>query len=854
MERLSLEVFGAYSRLVQFSTNVVLLATGKEQRHSRWQSPRRTWTLTVKRDPDILAYLRAFFQARKGAYESFEWADPSGIIRVVRFGADEFEVAVWHGRYGTVKLELIEVGPVTQTAPVPMLASFSRATQAMTPPGHALVESGVPRFVPGPDAIYLEETENLLGTVGGGASTDWTKWSHWGSATYWYSFEQYDDPQMGKVFRGTSKDPAYVFDYAPYNWIQGTKYLFAIFIRADRTIPGKSMNFYMTSNVGGQHLIASATQYPNITTQWQKAWAVLTPTESTPAGMGGFGINFGGGNDGIQWEFALPMVAPNKDRDVPFAATTRAARWEPGPMGMGLLIERGLENLVQNPGFTDFVTNPTGTIGWDDTLNGTSTPSATGYSHPWGNGYNSGLASAAVGFHAHLNPKGGPSGGPCFEFIDENAQFGYPHRWMGTSQYLKSTSEGGAAALGWTDGTRVTISFDVKYGHIDKALQAGLYHTRPDGTLSFGTAITNVYADPVCGVGRWHRRSATFTLVGADWDFTKGVTLYLYGNYGRNSNPEGRVWVDNIQVQTRACSDSYHGIAGSRAGESLSIPTPTAGEPFTLDIDVCFSPESLTVITNYYGRVFQFDRNLAGGAGLIIAHSHSLQRWSLESYNDAGQSRGVGFDDIMTPAGRLTRLTVSMDATEALMLVNNIQVGRIQAPNIPSTYAKGWLGGPTQLSGAVYFGARLRRGKHTALTDYNKPLGRDENTIWLLPLYEGTIAAITEQDTLGIPAHAEHQRTDQFSTLITPPESGAEARRAQWNVSRRKWALTFEKDPQVLERLMTFFEARRGAYEAFWWYDPEGAKRRVRFASDQLQADISYGGYGKVKTSLIEVI
>ncbi len=38
--------------------------------------------------------------------------------------------------------------------------------------------------------MFETATTNLIGTQGGGASTDWTKWNHYGARTYWSSESQ----------------------------------------------------------------------------------------------------------------------------------------------------------------------------------------------------------------------------------------------------------------------------------------------------------------------------------------------------------------------------------------------------------------------------------------------------------------------------------------------------------------------------------------------------------------------------------------------------------------------------------------------------------------------------------------
>jgi len=48
--------------------------------------------------------------------------------------------------------------------------------------------------------MFETATTNLIGTQGGGASTDWTKWNHYGARTYWSSESQTSDPSYGNVY------------------------------------------------------------------------------------------------------------------------------------------------------------------------------------------------------------------------------------------------------------------------------------------------------------------------------------------------------------------------------------------------------------------------------------------------------------------------------------------------------------------------------------------------------------------------------------------------------------------------------------------------------------------------------
>ena len=161
--------------------------------------------------------------------------------------------------------------------------------------------------------IAIEErTENLLATVGGGAVQDWTKWSHWNSSAYWGLTEQYDDPIWGKVFKGTFngavRSYTYIFDYYPYSYAIGDVYTFSCWMKVNKTMT-KPITFYLVSDVGRQHIIASNSKTINfVEGQWQYVTFTSSPvTEDVPSGYGGFGLYMGSGWNDCIVEIAYPQ-------------------------------------------------------------------------------------------------------------------------------------------------------------------------------------------------------------------------------------------------------------------------------------------------------------------------------------------------------------------------------------------------------------------------------------------------------------------------------------------------------------------------------------------------------------------
>lgn len=189
-------------------------------------------------------------------------------------------------------------------------------------------------------------------------------------------------------------------------------------------------------------------------------------------------------------------------------------------------------------GTTNYVLNPTGrsgarkstVTGWDQVLHADAL-----IVDNWSFGYNSGLTSPEIGYHGKWVYEG-IDGDPCMKFIDRNDLFGLGHRWLGFSENL-----GTPATLGFTEGTKLVVSWYQK-ADAAKGARVGIYYwSIADGEYSFGDAIKTT---TVSHLNTWERTSLLFTVT-ADWDLSKPCYLYVYGQTGAY----GTLWVDNIQVQ-----------------------------------------------------------------------------------------------------------------------------------------------------------------------------------------------------------------------------------------------------------------------------------------------------------------
>lgn len=158
----------------------------------------------------------------------------------------------------------------------------------------------------------------------------------------------------------------------------------------------------------------------------------------------------------------------------------------------------------------------------------------------WSVGYNSGVGSANIGYHAKWVYEGiDGDNDPCIKFIDKNNLYGLGHRWLGISQNI-----GTPTSLGLNIGDVVTISWWQKSDVNNKGANVGLYHkTLSTGGYSFESNIKYV---SVNNVNIWERASFSTTITD-NWDLNANVHFYIYGERGNY----GTLWVDNIQLEKK---------------------------------------------------------------------------------------------------------------------------------------------------------------------------------------------------------------------------------------------------------------------------------------------------------------
>lgn len=111
----------------------------------------------------------------------------------------------------------------------------------------------------------------------------------------------------------------------------------------------------------------------------------------------------------------------------------------------------------------------------------------------------------------------------------------------------------------------------------------------------------------------------------------------------------------------------------------------------------------------------------------------------------------------------------------------------------------------------------------------------EESTGW----DEGASAEVVIKSLFGVdpmpafiwlPDPARVEESVIYKTKITRFESQKEQRRVK-GASRRRWRLWFRKGQTDVDAIWSFYAARKGPYEPFWWTNPiDDTVYWVRFA------------------------
>lgn len=225
----------------------------------------------------------------------------------------------------------------------------------------------------------------------------------------------------------------------------------------------------------------------------------------------------------------------------------------------------------------------------------------------WDTGYNGGVPSPSIGYHAKWVYEGiGKK--PCIKFIDQNGQFGQGHRWLGMTINL-----GQPALLGWTVGTTITVSWMQKGDRAGMYVNPGIYHfVTSAGTYGFDGCMGEGY---IQSPFVWERKSFTYTIT-SNWNLYSDATLYIYGY---NNSTEGISWVDNFQIEVHPFKTPFIQGTGNNLISDL-MSTWTAKEYVTVttgEIDPVGGTTAVKAVPTATDNYFGIRKNIGTGNFIV---------------------------------------------------------------------------------------------------------------------------------------------------------------------------------------------------------------------------------------------
>lgn len=140
----------------------------------------------------------------------------------------------------------------------------------------------------------------------------------------------------------------------------------------------------------------------------------------------------------------------------------------------------------------------------------------------WSTGYNSGVDSANVGYHAKWVREFSYPQSTCLKFINCNKDFGHNNRWLGSGRVIPVEEIWNRS----NTGDKIRIVFRAK---ADKPcnIQIGIYrYQKSTSSYGFGSNKVTIKIKDNC----WQEYSYE-TTIDSDWDITKEARLYFYGNF-----------------------------------------------------------------------------------------------------------------------------------------------------------------------------------------------------------------------------------------------------------------------------------------------------------------------------------
>ncbi len=100
-----------FTQTTEFSTVMSEFENGAEQRRAKWASDFKKFDCRFENRPKTdFTTLQAFFEAREGKYDTFEFTNPEdSVVYTVRFDDDKLEISHKTALVYSFKLKLKEV-------------------------------------------------------------------------------------------------------------------------------------------------------------------------------------------------------------------------------------------------------------------------------------------------------------------------------------------------------------------------------------------------------------------------------------------------------------------------------------------------------------------------------------------------------------------------------------------------------------------------------------------------------------------------------------------------------------------------------------------------------------------------
>ena len=328
--------------------------------------------------------------------------------------------------------------------------------------------------------------------------------------------------------------------------------------------------------------------------------------------------------------------------------------------------------------------------GWDTSLHANAINVAG-----WSNGYNGGVPSPAIGFHAHWELRDGL---PTMVFPKLN----YKISGISATRWLGIHTASSFSSYFNTTGDQYCISFEAMADSPGRAIKAGYYYndTFPDGY---------VYAENI-PVGHWKKYTFSMKMTTA---LTKGGHFYFYGH---DTGGNGTAYVRNIQIATditetanyapsrtarvtrfRDCSGFNHNAINStnhtvgfisETGKNIAYKEllEYINNPNNyIQAGVISIPDSYTMVWTQIqmgeaGHYLDW-RATSGEAGVQPFYFNGSQ---IQYYSSGG---GSVYFNYTFNTEEFYDIAIAVTATTATLYVNGIKQQTISATNPPGTLA-----------------------------------------------------------------------------------------------------------------------------------------------------------------------